>query len=90
LTNVARHAEATVVELTVRIDAGTCVVRVADNGRGATASTPSTEKSFGLLGIRERAYMLGGTVEIHTSNGKGFALIVTFPALAVQQQETQT
>lgn len=90
LTNVARHAEATVVELTVRIEAGACVVQVADNGRGATASTPSAEKSFGLLGIRERAYMLGGTVEIHTSDGKGFALVVTFPSAAVQQQETQT
>jgi two-component system sensor kinase len=90
LTNVARHAEATVVKLTVRIEADACVVEVADNGRGATASTPSAEKSFGLLGIRERAYMLGGTVEIHTSHGNGFALIVSFPAAAVQQQETQT
>jgi two-component system sensor kinase len=90
LTNVARHAEATVVNLTVRVEADACVVQVADNGRGATASAPSAEKSFGLLGIRERAYMLGGTVEIHASNGKGFALIVTFPAAAVQQQETHT
>ncbi len=90
LTNVARHAEATLVNLTVRVEADACVVEVADNGHGATASAPSAEKSFGLLGIRERAYMLGGTVEIHASNGKGFALIVTFPAAAVQQQETQT
>ncbi|MBN3848803.1 PAS domain S-box protein [Paraburkholderia sp. Ac-20342] len=90
LTNVARHAEATVVTLTVRIQADACVVQVADNGRGATASTPSAEKSFGLLGIRERAYMLGGTVEIHTSNGKGFVLVVTFPTAAVQLQESQT
>lgn len=90
LTNVARHAEATLVKLAVRIEDDTCVVRVADNGRGAVRPAPSAEKSFGLLGIRERAHMLGGTVEIHTSNGKGFALIVTFPAVAVQQQETQT
>ncbi|WP_144157426.1 PAS domain-containing sensor histidine kinase [Paraburkholderia sp. BCC1885] len=90
LTNVARHAEATVVNLTVRVEAAACVVQVADNGRGATASAPSAEKSFGLLGIRERAYMLGGTVEIHASSGKGFVLTVTFPAAAVQQQETQT
>ncbi len=90
LTNVARHADATVVKLTVRIEADACVVRVADNGHGAAASTPPAEKSFGLLGIRERAYMLGGTVEIHTSSGHGFVLIVTFPAAAVQQQESQT
>jgi two-component system sensor histidine kinase UhpB len=90
LTNVARHAEATLVTLTVRIERGVCVLQIADNGRGANRSPTSGEKSFGLLGIRERAHMLGGTVDIHTSNDKGFALTVTFPVLAVQQQEMQT
>ena len=90
LTNVARHAEATLVTLTVRVEAGVCVLQIADNGHGANRSPTSAEKSFGLLGIRERAHMLGGTVEIHTSNDKGFALTVTFPVLAVQQQEMQT
>nr|WP_246279054.1 PAS domain-containing sensor histidine kinase [Paraburkholderia ultramafica] len=90
LTNVARHAEATVVTLTVRVEEDTCIVQVADNGHGASRSGAPAEKSFGLLGIRERAHMLGGTVEIHTSSGKGFALTVTFPAAAVQRQETLT
>ncbi|MGF6812974.1 PAS domain S-box-containing protein [Paraburkholderia sp. Clong3] len=90
LTNVARHAEATVVMLTVRREEHACIVRVADNGHGAGRSDARAEKSFGLLGIRERAHMLGGTVEIHTSSGKGFSLTVTFPAVAVQQQETLT
>ncbi|MBB5462382.1 PAS domain-containing sensor histidine kinase [Paraburkholderia sp. Cpub6] len=90
LTNVARHAEATVVTLTVRREEDACIVRVADNGHGAGRSDARAEKSFGLLGIRERAHMLGGTVEIHTSSGKGFSLTVTFPAAAVQQQETLT
>ncbi|MFM0080703.1 PAS domain S-box protein [Paraburkholderia sediminicola] len=90
LTNVARHAEATLVTLTVRVEGGVCVLRIADNGQGANRSPASAEKSFGLLGIRERAHMLGGTVDIHTSNGNGFALTVTFPVTAVQQQEMQT
>ncbi|WCM24788.1 PAS domain-containing sensor histidine kinase [Paraburkholderia bryophila] len=90
LTNVARHAEATLVTLTVRLDADTCIVRIADNGHGANDSTARAEKSFGLLGIRERAHMLGGAVDIHTAGGKGFALTVRFPATAVQQQEMQT
>jgi two-component system sensor kinase len=89
-TNVARHAEATLVTLTVRVEDDTCYVQVADNGHGASRSNAPAEKSFGLLGIRERAHMLGGTVEIHTSSGKGFSLTVTFPAAAVQQQETLT
>ncbi|MFL9913761.1 sensor histidine kinase [Paraburkholderia sp. RL17-337-BIB-A] len=90
LTNVARHAEATLVTLTVHVEGGVCVVQIADNGQGASHPSSSAEKSFGLLGIRERAHMLGGTVEIHTSSGKGFRLTVTFPVLAVQQQEMQT
>lgn len=90
LTNVARHAEATLVTLTVRVEGGVCVLQIADNGLGANHSPTSTEKSFGLLGIRERAYMLGGAVDIQTSNDRGFALTVTFPAAAVQQQEMQT
>jgi len=90
LTNVARHAEATLVTLTLRIEGGGCVLQIADNGHGANHSPTSAEKSFGLLGIRERAHMLGGTVNIHTPNGKGFALTVTFPVLAVQQREMQT
>jgi two-component system sensor histidine kinase UhpB len=88
LTNVARHAEATLVTLTVHVEGGVCVVQIADNGQGA--SHTATDKSFGLLGIRERAHMLGGSVEIHTSSGKGFTLTVTFPVSAVQQQEMQT
>ncbi|SOE53530.1 multi-sensor signal transduction histidine kinase [Burkholderia sp. OK233] len=90
LTNVARHAEATLVTLSVRVEGGACVLQIADNGHGANRPSAAAEKSFGLLGIRERAHMLGGTVDIHTSNGKGFALTVTFPVQAVQQREMQT
>jgi two-component system sensor kinase len=89
LTNVARHAEATVVKLVLRVEGGACVVRIADNGQGASRLATPAEKSFGLLGVRERAHMLGGAVEIHTSNGSGFALTVTFPDTAVQEEETQ-
>ena len=90
LTNVARHAEATLVSLTIRVGDGTCVLRIADNGRGADQQSVPAEKSFGLLGIRERAHMLGGSVEIHTGNGAGFAITVTFPQNAVEEQEAQS
>jgi PAS domain S-box-containing protein len=90
LTNVARHAEATHVTLTVRIEADTCAVQVADNGQGSSRSVTAAEKTFGLLGIRERAHMLGGTFEIHTARGKGFTLTVIFPLTAIEQQEIQT
>jgi two-component system, NarL family, sensor histidine kinase UhpB len=106
LTNVARHADATRVVLTLATDDTCCTVRVLDDGRGAsgtsgtsgTAATDSDgavlpvshgrDKSFGLLGVRERAYMLGGTVVIDTHPGDGFTLTVTFPLKSLQSEET--
>lgn len=90
LTNVARHAEATRVRLTMRVADRQCELRIADNGHGAQQHDARTDKSFGLLGIRERAYMLGGAVEINSESGKGFAITVTLPLQAVQQEEAQT
>ncbi len=91
LTNVARHADATAVELTLHATGQQCVLRIADNGRGAdqhTSPDGSRDKSFGLIGVRERAYMLGGTVQIDTAENQGFAITVTFPLQSVQQEET--
>ncbi|MDN7426403.1 hypothetical protein CFB89_22310 [Burkholderia sp. AU16741] len=86
LTNVARHADATRVTLRLDIEEGFCVLRVADNGRGASPGGPAHEdKSFGLIGIRERAHMLGGTVTIDTALARGFSITVAFPLGAVQQ-----
>lgn len=92
LTNVARHADATRVALTLDIESGFCVLRIADNGRGAAPVTgPATheEKSFGLIGIRERAHMLGGSVTIDTALARGFSITVAFPLTTIQQ-ETST
>ena len=47
-------------------------------------------KSFGLLGIRERAYMLGGSVSFDTPGSGGFAVSVSFPLEAVQQEESHS
>jgi len=90
LTNVARHADATLVTLSLRAAPDSFVLRIADNGLGSPHAGEPVGKSFGLLGIRERAHMLGGTVDIHTAQGKGFVLSVTIPAEAVQMQELQS
>jgi PAS domain S-box-containing protein len=87
LTNVVRHAEATRVTLVLRIEGTHCVLQVADNGRGSTAGDTRTEKRFGLLGIRERAHMLGASVTIESPAGRGFTITVVFPLQAVQQEE---
>ncbi|MEN8511768.1 PAS domain S-box protein [Burkholderia sp. RS02] len=87
LTNVARHADATRVALRLDIEDGFCVLRVADNGRGAApGGTVHEDKSFGLIGIRERAHMLGGTVTIDTALARGFSITVALPLSTVQQE----
>ncbi|MBP0588629.1 PAS domain S-box protein [Paraburkholderia sp. LEh10] len=91
LTNVARHADATAVELALHATSEHYVLRIADNGRGAeyhANANAGGDKSFGLIGVRERAYMLGGAVQIDTAQGEGFALTITFPLQAVQQEHT--
>lgn len=90
LTNVVRHAEATRVSVSLVGEDGHCTVRIADNGRGARdvqATEGHGEKSFGLLGIRERVHILGGSVSIDTALGRGFALTVRIPLAAIQQEE---
>ncbi|MBA3459331.1 MAG: sensor histidine kinase [Deltaproteobacteria bacterium] len=75
LTNVARHATATHARCTLRYDARAVSLEVADDGVGAIA----TDGGFGLLGLRERAALVGGNVQIQTSAGTGFAVEVRVP-----------
>ncbi len=88
LTNVARHADATHVDLTLSVDERQCVLRIADDGMGAPTGDGlrgPEEKSFGLLGIRERVHMLGGAVRIETAPDQGYAITVTIPLPSIQQ-----
>jgi two-component system sensor histidine kinase UhpB len=87
LTNVARHADATLTTLTIKLDTTDCLLRISDNGRGAKDTGARHHNSFGLLGVRERAHMLGGTVGIHTASGQGFTIAVTLPLRAVKEDQ---
>ena len=77
LTNVARHARATRVEVAMRVEAGRLVLEVHDNGKGIAEAELSGAKSLGLLGMRERATAFGGTVEF--AGGKGTRVTVVLP-----------
>ena len=87
LTNVARHAEATLVIMSIVLEDGQYVLRVEDNGRGAVECHSPDGKSFGLLGMRERAHMLGGRVSTGPADGNGFVVTVRFPANTLTQDE---
>jgi PAS domain S-box-containing protein len=87
LTNVARHAQATRVDLALYLEGDLCILRIADDGIGAHELADAGRKSFGLIGIRERAHGLDGSVSIESGIGQGFAVTVTFPLATLQQDE---
>ena len=78
LTNVARHAEATEVGLTVKLEADSLYVRVRDNGKGLPKQL-GENRSFGLLGIRERAQTLGGRAQIYSPPEGGTTVEIAVP-----------
>ncbi len=79
LTNVARHAKASRVQVAILRKAGNVSVSVADNGKGFNEDSART-RSFGVLGMRERAYVLGGAFAIDSAPGKGTRVTATIPA----------
>lgn len=79
LTNVARHAQATAVNITLQEQAGGLVLEVRDDGRGVTDAELADPTSLGLVGMRERALLLGGEITLTGSPGKGTRVRVWLP-----------
>jgi len=79
LTNVAKHARATRVEVAVRAIPGAVDVRVADDGVGVTAGG-ATGGGFGLVGMRERVAMAGGELHIERGDAGGTVVRARLPA----------
>jgi signal transduction histidine kinase len=82
LSNVARHAEADSVLVELGMDDSGLRVSVEDDGRGFDPDEPVTDekrKHWGLLGIRERAELLGGSATIESAVGKGTRVEVRIP-----------
>ena len=79
LTNVARHADATRLRVVLAMKDGSLHMQVHDDGRGLDLELGHPNPSFGLSGMRERAAMLGGKVEITASRVKGRRSTHGFP-----------
>ncbi len=73
LSNVAMHADAGHVRVSVTRDAAAIVVRIVDDGAGF-APAVVTEGAHGLLGMRERAGLAGGTLRVHSRPGAGTSI----------------
>ena len=80
LTNVARHADATQVDVRMGKENGNLILEVRDNGRGIGDEQLSTKTSLGIVGMRERVLLLGGTLTISGTPGKGTTVRVLIPA----------
>jgi signal transduction histidine kinase len=79
LTNALRHAHATQAQVLVRYAPQRLDVEVEDNGRGLSANGGRAPGGHGLVGIRERVALYGGTVDLATSPSGGVRLAVSLP-----------
>jgi PAS domain S-box-containing protein len=79
LTNIAKHAQASSVEVALDHGDGEIAIRVRDDGVGFSMQSPRKPNSYGLIGLRERAYLLGGTVTIDSTPGRGTLIEVRLP-----------
>jgi two-component system sensor histidine kinase UhpB len=83
LTNIARHAMATHIVVTMNEDAEAVYVTIRDNGIGfdvdTVLKTPYQERGLGLAGMSERAVLLDGTLNIHSAVGHGTTIQVQIP-----------
>jgi len=82
LTNVARHANANRVSVLMKKNEREVILQVRDNGRGITKKEMTGTKSLGLLGMRERAVLFGGRVQIEGEKKKGTTVTIHIPLVA--------
>jgi len=79
LSNVARHAHATVVAVKLDVGDGMLLLEVADNGQGMSQCKLTSARSYGVLGMRERAGHFGGCVDIDSARGQGTTVRLSMP-----------
>jgi signal transduction histidine kinase len=81
LNNVMKHAQASEVHITLKKRGKSLLLTIEDNGIGLNPDEHK-KQSFGLLGIRERALMVGGKVRIKSQPGKGTRISASIPLAA--------
>ena len=83
LQNIVRHAEARSAVIAIEFRPDSLFIQVADDGIGfdpsLVPSEPDTGSGLGLLGMRERASLLGGTLSIDSASGEGTTVVLTVP-----------
>ena len=88
LTNILRHSQATRVNIQMKEENEEFCLTICDNGRGITDDEKSSQCTLGLLGMRERAQLIGGGIEITGSDRKGTVVIVRIPVSSSSRART--
>jgi PAS domain S-box-containing protein len=86
LTNITRHAQATEVKIQTHVGPSDIQLQVHDNGIGMDDRARSKRGSFGLKGMRERIYILGGKVAIDSKLGQGTHVTIELPRAPSSQE----
>lgn len=79
LTNVLRHADAGRADVRIHLRSGTVVVEVEDDGRGTPPGGPERAGGHGVLGMRERAALYGGSLFVGSGDDGGFRVVAAIP-----------
>ena len=82
LANVAKHANATQVQVSIDLSHDSLRLSIQDNGAGFSEGAPRKPNSLGLMGLRERAHLLKGCVNITSAPNAGTLIDVSFPVVA--------
>ncbi len=81
LTNITKHANATEVFAELKTDGENLVMTIRDNGLGFDAEEVKEKKSFGLLGMKERAIAMNGEIKVVSEKGKGTGIQLLLPII---------
>lgn len=79
LTNVVRHAQASRIEIEAYYRNGEVIIEIKDDGRGITEAELLNPRSWGILGMHERARQYGGELEVQGKVGQGTRVCVRMP-----------
>jgi len=87
LTNIIKHAEAKNVRIEMRIDENAITLRIEDDGKGIESGSTVRNSGIGLIGMRERAVAIDGSIDIRSSNGAGTTVFLSVP---LNQESSET
>jgi len=94
LTNIAKHSKASSVSVTVKFQSDVLLITIIDNGQGfdfrAVRNNFCNEQKFGILGMSERAELMGGTITIESKKDCGATIKISIPVTPKKSGDAKT